>query len=43
MNRHLVFISWKRSIEVVLLIVSMESFNNSIAENSSHFLTSNSC
>ncbi len=30
MNRHLVFISWKRSIEVVLLIVTMESFNNSI-------------
>ncbi|EPE84938.1 hypothetical protein LEP1GSC021_0255 [Leptospira noguchii str. 1993005606] len=29
MNRHLVSVLWKRSIEAVLLIVTMKFFNNS--------------
>ncbi|EPE84285.1 hypothetical protein LEP1GSC021_0406 [Leptospira noguchii str. 1993005606] len=29
MNRHLVFVSWKRSIEAILLILTIEFFNNS--------------
>ncbi|EPE85383.1 hypothetical protein LEP1GSC021_3885 [Leptospira noguchii str. 1993005606] len=29
MNRHLVSVSWKRSTEAVLLIVTMKFFNNS--------------
>ncbi|EPE84106.1 hypothetical protein LEP1GSC021_2263 [Leptospira noguchii str. 1993005606] len=28
MNRHLVSVLWKRSIEAVLLIVTMKFFNN---------------
>ncbi|TQE72768.1 hypothetical protein FF021_13470 [Leptospira noguchii] len=33
MNRHLVSVSWKQSIEAVLLIATMEFFNNSITHN----------